>query len=534
MARLRFILCFCMVAAWAVFGPGLGTRPVIAAEEAPPVPKQDVEVLASGPIHEAFAEAVVFNPEPGIVAPKAPPPLIEEIPPDQKPEGDVQWIPGYWAWDDGRNDFIWVSGIWRVPPPGREWVPGYWTPVSQGYQWISGYWASVNTEETEYLPEPPESVEVGPSSNAPSPDYTWIPGCWLWQHRRYAWRPGYWAVMHRNWTWVPAHYIWTPRGYVFVSGYWDYPVIDRGVLFAPVFFSPWVSLGLGFSFSPGFVINLDVFDDALFVRPRYGHYYFGDYYASRYYRMGFYPWFSLHARRLMYDPIYAHQRWTHRNDRRWENRLETRFRERREHEGLRPLRSFEHRPGPGRAGRVSGHERPEFVAPLNRAVRTKVGAFRFHPLRERERREFSRREKEVRTYERERQSRETQHRNMLEPGASRGPGPNRERFSRSPIMDRSSQRVHRRNSPPALYRAPRTNPGVEPLERRHDRSPAWGGSQRRQERGRQSEVRRGHSRENFQRSGERRERAGDRGGSSKDRRKRPDSRQETGSGGWHR
>lgn len=33
------------------------------------------------------------------------------LPPDQKPEGDdVAWIPGYWAWDDERNDFLWVSG----------------------------------------------------------------------------------------------------------------------------------------------------------------------------------------------------------------------------------------------------------------------------------------------------------------------------------------------------------------------------------------------------------------------------------------
>ncbi|KPK24433.1 MAG: hypothetical protein AMK69_16125, partial [Nitrospira bacterium SG8_3] len=315
----------------------------MAAEATAPVPEEDLQVLASGPIHEAFAEAVALDPEPGILAPKAPPALIEEVPPEQKPEGDVQWMPGYWAWDDERNEYIWVSGIWRVPPPGRQWVPGYWTPAGQGYQWISGYWASLKAKEAEYLPEPPESVEVGPSSNAPSPDYTWIPGCWVWHYGRYAWRPGYWAVMHRDWIWVPAHYVWTPRGYIFVSGYWDYPVIHRGVLFAPVYFAPRVYLGLTFSFSPGFVISLSIFDDALFLRPRYCHYYYGDYYAPKYYRRGIYPWFSLHARRVVYDPIYAHQRWKHRNDHEWENRLQTKFRERREHEGLRPVRSFDYR-----------------------------------------------------------------------------------------------------------------------------------------------------------------------------------------------
>src|ERR1051326_8529942 len=63
-----------------------------------------VEVLTRGPVHEAFAETVTFDPQPGIVAPKSPPAAIEELPPDQKPEGaNVAWIPGYWAWDDERT-----------------------------------------------------------------------------------------------------------------------------------------------------------------------------------------------------------------------------------------------------------------------------------------------------------------------------------------------------------------------------------------------------------------------------------------------
>ena len=42
----------------------------------------------SGPIHEAFAQPVDIQPEPGPIIPKAPPAAVEELPPDQKPAGD--------------------------------------------------------------------------------------------------------------------------------------------------------------------------------------------------------------------------------------------------------------------------------------------------------------------------------------------------------------------------------------------------------------------------------------------------------------
>ena len=47
------------------------------------------------------------------------------MPPDERPEGDVVWIGGYYAWDDDRGDYMWVSGCWRTKPAGKEWVPGY-------------------------------------------------------------------------------------------------------------------------------------------------------------------------------------------------------------------------------------------------------------------------------------------------------------------------------------------------------------------------------------------------------------------------
>jgi len=500
--KLRFTLDFCMLMALTAFGLGFVPGPIVDAGEAAPVPQEDVHVLASGPIHEAFAEAVALDPEPGIVAPKAPPALIEEIPPNQKPEGDVQWVSGYWAWDDERNEYIWVSGIWRVPPPDRQWVPGYWNLVTNGYQWVSGYWTSVKDKVTEYLPEPPESVEVGPSSNAPSPDYIWIPGCWLWHYGRYAWGPGYWAAVRPDWVWVPAHYNWTPRGYIFVGGYWDYTIIHRGILFAPVFFPSRVRLGFTFSFSPGFVIDLNIFNDALFLRPRYCHYYYGDYYAPKYYRRGIYPWFSLHARRVVYDPLYAHQRWNHRNDHEWENRLHSKFRERREHEGSRPPRSFDHRTGPDKAGRSSGPAWPDSVMPLDQDGKNKAGAYRFRPLKEKERMDFMQREKEVRTYQKERQSRETRRQNMPGDKASKRSDPNKEEFSRSPIMDRSNEKADRK-IPPALFQAPKPNPHVEPLQRRNGLSRSWDRPHMSKDGEEESKINRQRSIDTIQKSGNR-------------------------------
>src|SRR5262249_26580869 len=57
-----------------------------------------VEVLTRGPFHEAFA-TLTTEPAPTPPIDKQPPKPIEEMPPAEKPEGNVTWIPGYWAWD---------------------------------------------------------------------------------------------------------------------------------------------------------------------------------------------------------------------------------------------------------------------------------------------------------------------------------------------------------------------------------------------------------------------------------------------------
>ncbi|HUN81350.1 MAG TPA: hypothetical protein VMV81_07545, partial [Phycisphaerae bacterium] len=235
---------------------------------AQPVSERGVQVLTRGPVHEAYAEPVALDPGPSVVVPQPPPDAIEELPPDQRPDGDnVVWIPGYWGWDEGQHDYVWVSGVWRAIPPGREWVPGYWNQTSGGFRWVPGYWNDLRTEEVTYLPEPPETIDEGPNIPAPSDEFIWVPGSWVWHHGRYAWRPGYWQHAQRDWMWVPAHYVWTPRGYVYADGYWDYDLERRGVLFAPVYVERDVYRRRGFVYSPSVVIQVGGFVANLFLRP---------------------------------------------------------------------------------------------------------------------------------------------------------------------------------------------------------------------------------------------------------------------------
>ncbi len=297
----------------------LGKRPRLPAPpQVPALPEpstgQDAagtEVLTHGPVHEAYATPLEFNPQPGPMIKKEPPPAIEEVPPDQKPEGDnVVWIPGYFAWDDDRGDFLWISGVWRNIPPGQTWVAGYWNKVDDGYQWTPGFWTSAKKQEVSYVAEsPPSTLEAGPTSPQPSENHFWIPGTWVYQDH-YVWQPGYWAVQQPNWVWVPAHWMWTPGGFVFVTGFWDYVPAYRGCLFAPVYFTPVVYARPHFVWCPGVVINVGFFTGNLFCGPSHRHYYFGDYYGVRYAGLGYRPFFEVSVgRRAGYDPLFTYYRW---------------------------------------------------------------------------------------------------------------------------------------------------------------------------------------------------------------------------------
>ena len=95
--------------------------------------------------------------------------------------------------------------------------------------------------------------------------------------------------------------MWTPGGYVFVDGYWDYQMSARGVMFAPVIMHTRTA-----RFRPSIVMDIGRFHMHWFVRPRYGHYYFGDYYDSHYRQHHhIYSHHHFHVN-IGYDPFFAY------------------------------------------------------------------------------------------------------------------------------------------------------------------------------------------------------------------------------------
>lgn len=408
-----------------------------------------------GPIHEAFAEPVVFNPKAGLLVSLRPPALLHEVPPQMYPEGDdVHWIPGYWGWDDDRADFVWISGIWRNIPPGRQFVPGYWCEAQGGYQWVPGCWRRERVEVVQYLPAPPESLDPGEPGVPPAPGSIWVPGVWQWSSLEYVWRPGFWMASRPDWVWVPDHYVWTPRGFVFVHGYWDYVLPRRGVLFAPVYLP---SQGPGrqvFVYTPEVVVNTTLLTGAIFARPHYDHYYFGDYYDRSYFRSGIYPVVSFHNSRYGYDPTFAQCAATKKAGiAEFIRELRDQYRFRRDHPEARPPRTYSDLQK--MAGRrdapphIAGHV--GMAEPLSQIVNHPSAPFRFKSMPPDRVSAIRQTETRVRQYVEERRRMESQRTEDTWKGAV---------FSRSDRFDRAGQTVTRDRSAQPSPRAPQPTPAA--------------------------------------------------------------------------
>ncbi len=392
--QIAMLVCFL-----PVFSQQSWAQPALPVDELP----AGSEILARGPVHEAFATPVTMDAQAPVAVPNRPPEPIQELPPAEKPAGaDIVWVPGYWAWDSDRNDFIWVSGCWRNAPPRTYWVPGYWVQTSSGWQWIAGFWKAIAApaqEQIEYLPAPPAAVEVEAPGKPPVADQVWVPGCWYWSGGRYVLRGGYWITPHVGWVWAPSHYVWTPRGYVFVPGHWDYDLDNRGVLFAPAYFPPPARVQIGFVFSPGICVDLGILRLNLFAYPRYRHYFFGDYYDDVYLRVGIYPWFRCQTVRTWYDPLFVYDRWQfRRSEPNWAKRQAHEFNMRRANRDLRPAHTY--REFHAQMERMPAAKRPErpLVQPMRTFAVSQATPVKFERITHAERQQISAKSTEVRNF----------------------------------------------------------------------------------------------------------------------------------------
>ena len=191
--------------------------------------------LIEGPLHESFLSPRKDR-APRRVE-KSPPPAVIEYPAIDPPNSHAVWIEGYWEWDAGRKEFIWATGSWRVPPPGRFWVNGFWKRDDKGWYRVAGFWSDRKTDRIDYRKDGPPAYRPDDDPGEPpassTTDCFYIPGEYHPDGDGVVWKKGFWANAHPGWSWVPASWTHQTEGWVFQDGYWDRTLEDRGILFAP-------------------------------------------------------------------------------------------------------------------------------------------------------------------------------------------------------------------------------------------------------------------------------------------------------------
>lgn len=317
------------------------------------------DFLLRGPIHEGFAQPAVLDAAPPLQVPKRPPPAQREFPPAIRPAANqTLWLPGYWGWEEEQEDFVWVSGVWRVPPPGMRWVPGYWSARDDNFAWTPGFWFANEAARLQYSFNPPAQPKDEPEQPAAATNQFYVPGYWAAADDKYIWRRGHWAKFYEGWVWMPTRYATTPAGSALVKGYWDYPLARRGVLFAPV--SPTKGSEQPGTFTPEITLDVRRLGDFLFTWTAYGHYCFGDYFGDRPTQLRIRPWFA-----MPHDPLFAYENWGRSRVRPgWYESLVNRYRRLQKNADLRPARRLDE------ATAANASLTRELTAPLDQLFRT--------------------------------------------------------------------------------------------------------------------------------------------------------------------
>ena len=220
------------------------------------------------------------------------------------------------------------------------------------------------------------------------------------------------------------------------------------MVFAPVRFQRGYYDRPNFSYTPLMVISLNVFANHLFVRPNYGHYYFGDYYAPRYRNEGYYTSFTYRSGRRGYDPIYAHSRWEHRDDRGWEQSRRENYDYYRDNQDARPPHTWaamQSRPVDRRGGQRDNYQ---LAAPLNQYVSSPTSGQRFAAMTPESRTRIVEQRQQVREFSKGRQQLESRATVQAAQGAEKGPRVNREKIAKSPVMAKRVEQLSGREAPP--------------------------------------------------------------------------------------
>lgn len=239
---------------------GLATPAALGQAEAasPPARTPDLKPMTDGPLHEAFLSPR-RDVDPPVVA-QSPPPPVAERPGPEPPRTDARWIEGYWEWSPEHGKFVWVTGTWRVPPPGRFWVNTFWKRNEKGWRRIPGFWSDRATDRIVYGQEgPPKDRPIDDSGAPPKSNCFYIPGQYVVDGDRIAWRKGFWADAKPGWSWTPATWTRQPEGWIFQEGYWDRPLEERGVLYAPAEIARDVRPGEVLSYRPYTEISPELF-----------------------------------------------------------------------------------------------------------------------------------------------------------------------------------------------------------------------------------------------------------------------------------
>lgn len=202
------------------------------AEQSNPADSEKIQVRNVGPLHEAFLSPAKDGAASHID--KAPPQPINERPAVDPPSENAVWIPGYWEWNEAKKDYLWTTGTYRVPPPGRFWINGYWKRDDQGWYRVPGFWTDRQTDRIDWRKEgPPADQPDDQVGSAPGTDFFYIPGHYAPDANGVIWKKGFWAKSQVGWSWVPAQWVRQPEGWTYQEGYWDRNLEDRGILFAP-------------------------------------------------------------------------------------------------------------------------------------------------------------------------------------------------------------------------------------------------------------------------------------------------------------